>query len=100
MYWTKSDQADGMVLHIVVTPPIPLLANLALLRRQQITRSARMGKPKIQETIGMTIDSGETEMDLKGKGLITFHIYFLLTFSYFVTANASSKYALRLHFLR
>lgn len=48
----------------------------------------------------MTIDSGETEMDLKGKGLITFHIYFLLTFSYFVTANALSKYALRLHFLR
>lgn len=28
MYWTKSDQADGMVLHIVVTPPIPLPGQL------------------------------------------------------------------------
>jgi len=28
MYWTKSDQADGMVLHVVVPPPVPLPGQL------------------------------------------------------------------------
>lgn len=37
------------------------LANFALLRRQQMTVRASNGKPKIQDTIGTTIDSGVTE---------------------------------------
>lgn len=28
MYWTKSDQADGMVLHVIVPPPVPLPSQL------------------------------------------------------------------------
>jgi hypothetical protein len=46
------------------TYPVRLLArsraNLARRLRQQITNSAKRGKPRMQDTMGITIDSGDT----------------------------------------
>lgn len=51
-------------LNVRSTYPVRLLArsraNLARRRRQQITSKASRGKPRMQETIGITTDSGET----------------------------------------
>ena len=51
-------------LNLWATYPVRLLArsraNLARRRRQQITSKANRGKPRMQETIVITIDSGET----------------------------------------
>lgn len=52
----------------VVTYPARLrslsLASLALLRKQQMTSSASRGNPNMQETIGITTVSGDTETDM------------------------------------
>lgn len=36
-------------------------------RKQQITKRAKIGNPKMQDTIGITIDSGETGMKQKDR---------------------------------
>ncbi|KNC23323.1 hypothetical protein FF38_02072 [Lucilia cuprina] len=43
------------------------LASLARCRKQQMTMKAKMGKPKMHDTMGITMDSGETVMEKRKK---------------------------------